>query len=157
MTSSRPSQQEKPEAYARALLEAARKGGRANLDWVQWTHAQKFSPEVLETLTTMHEAGDLDLISDVARTYKQILDTDDKTVTVTVTTAVPMDDELRQKVIEKEEAELGAPIYLVERVDPSIIGGIVLEAHGNRCDASVRAQLINIRKRLASTYIGSDE
>lgn len=157
MTSSRPSPQEKPEAYARALLEAARKGGRANLDWVQWMHAQKFSPEVLETLATMHEAGDLDLIRDVARTYKQILDTDDKTVTVTVTTAVPMDDELRQKVIEKEEAELGAPIYLVERVDPSIIGGIVLEALGNRCDASVRAQLINIRKRLASTYIGSDE
>ena len=76
---------------------------------------------------------------------------------MTVTTAVPLDDDLREKVIAKAEKDLNAPVYLVERVDPSIIGGVVLEARGNRYDASVRAQLANIRKTLSSTFIGSDD
>lgn len=57
----------------------------------------------------------------------------------------------------RPEADLKAPVYLVERVDPSIIGGIMLEARGKRHDASVRAQLANIRKTLSSSFIGGEE
>lgn len=156
MTTKR-SDQEKSEKYARALIDAARQEGRANKDLVQWNHALKFSPEVLETLAAMRTEDDLNLVGDVARTYKEILDSEDKTVSVTVTTAVPLDDDLREKVIAKAEKDLNAPVYLVERVDPSIIGGVVFEARGNRYDASVRAQLANIRKTLSSTFIGSDD
>ena len=78
-------------------------------------------------------------------------------MSVTVTTAVPMDDALRAKVRAKTEKDLHAPVYLVERVDPSIIGGIMLEIRGKRYDASVRAQLANIRKTLSSTFIEGEE
>jgi F-type H+-transporting ATPase subunit delta len=149
--------EEKVEAYSRALIDAARSEGRANADLVQWQHARKFSPEVLETLSAMRDADDLDLIEQVAKHYKEILDTEDKTVSVTITTAVPLDEELRQKVRTKAEKDLNAPVYLVERVDPEILGGVILEARGKRYDASVKAQLANIRKTLASTFIGSDE
>lgn len=148
---------EKVEAYTRALMEAAHSEGRANADLVQWQHARKFSPEVLETLAAMQREGDLDLVEDVAKQYKSYLDAQDTTVSVTVTTAVPMDDELREKVRAKASADLNAPVYLVERVDPSIIGGIMLEARGKRYDASVRAQLSNIRKTLSSSFIGGEE
>ena len=124
---------------------------------MQWQHARKFSPEVLETLAAMQREDDLDLVSQVAKQYKEYLDAEDKTVSVTVTTAVPLDDDLREKVRAKAEADLKAPVYLVERVDPSIIGGIMLEARGKRYDASVRAQLANIRKTLSSSFIGGEE
>ena len=156
MTSKR-AEAEKVEAYTRALMEAARSEGRANADLVQWQHACKFSPEVLETLAAMQREDDLDLVSQVAKQYKEYLDAEDKTVSVTVTTAVPLDDDLREKVRAKAEADLKAPVYLVERVDPSIIGGIMLEARGKRYDASVRAQLANIRKTLSSSFIGGEE
>lgn len=156
MTSKR-AEAEKVEAYTRALMEAARSEGRANADLVQWQHAHKFSPEVLETLAAMQREDDLDLVSQVAKQYKEYLDAEDKTVSVTVTTAVPLDDDLRGKVRAKAEADLKAPVYLVERVDPSIIGGIMLEARGKRYDASVRAQLANIRKTLSSSFIGGEE
>lgn len=156
MTSKR-AEAEKVEAYTRALMEAARSEGRANADLVQWQHAHKFSPEVLETLAAMQREDDLDLVSQVAKQYKEYLDAEDKTVSVTVTTAVPLDDDLREKVRAKAEADLKAPVYLVERVDPSIIGGIMLEARGKRYDASVRAQLANIRKTLSSSFIGGEE
>ena len=61
---------------------------------MQWQHARKFSPEVLETLAAMQKEDDLGLIEQVSKQYKQLLDSEDKTVSVTVTTAVPMDDEL---------------------------------------------------------------
>ena len=156
MTSKR-AEAEKVEAYTRALMEAARSEGRANADLVQWQHARKFSPEVLETLAAMQREDDLDLVSQVAKQYKEYLDAEDKTVSVMVTTAVPLDDDLREKVRAKAEADLKAPVYLVERVDPSIIGGIMLEARGKRYDASVRAQLANIRKTLSSSFIGGEE
>lgn len=156
MTSKR-AEAEKVEAYTRALMEAARSEGRANADLVQWQHARKFSPEVLETLAAMQREDDLDLVSQVAKQYKEYLDAEDKTVSVTVTTAVPLDDDLREKVRAKADADLKAPVYLVERVDPSIIGGIMLEARGKRYDASVRAQLANIRKTLSSSFIGGEE
>lgn len=156
MTSKR-AEAEKVEAYTRALMEAARSEGRANADLVQWQHARKFSPEVLETLAAMQREDDLDLVSQVAKQYKEYLDAEDKTISVTVTTAVPLDDDLREKVRAKAEADLKAPVYLVERVDPSIIGGIMLEARGKRYDASVRAQLANIRKTLSSSFIGGEE
>ena len=156
MTSKR-AEAEKVEAYTRALMEAARSEGRANADLVQWQHARKFSPEVLETLAAMQREDDLDLVSQVAKQYKEYLDAEDKTVSVTVTTAVPLDDDLREKVRAKAEADLKAPVYLVERVDPSIIGGIMLEARGKRYDASVRAQLANLRKTLSSSFLGGDE
>ena len=156
MTSKR-AEAEKVEAYTRALMEAARSEGRANADLVQWQHARKFSPEVLETLAAMQREDDLDLVSQVAKQYKEYLDAEDKTVSVTVTTAVPLDDDLREKVRAKAEADLKAPVYLVDRVDPSIIGGIMLEARGKRYDASVRAQLANIRKTLSSSFIGGEE
>ena len=149
--------EEKVEAYSRALIDAARSEGRANADLVQWQHARKFSPEVLETLSAMRDADDLDLIKRVAKQYKEILDTEDTTVSVTITTAVPLDEVLRQKVRTKAEKDLNAPVYLVERVEPEILGGVILEARGKRYDASVKAQLANIRKTLASTFIGSDE
>ena len=121
---------EKSEKYARALIEAARQEGRANKDLVQWKHAMKFSFEVLETLSAMRNEDDLDLVSDVERAYNELLESEDETVSVTVTTAVPLDDDLR---------------------------AIILEAHGKRFDASVKAQLANIRKTLTSTSIGSDD
>lgn len=149
--------EEKVEAYTRALLDAARSEGRANADLVQWQHAVKFTPEVLETLTAMREDNDLDLVKDVAHQYKTLVDQDDKTVSVTVMTAVPMDDKLRGEVRAKMEKDLKAPIYLVDRVDPSIIGGIVIEERGNRYDASVKAQLVNIRKKLSTSFLGGEE
>ncbi len=155
--STNPDDQDRIEQYARALIEAGRAEGRSDADLVQWRHAQKFSPEVLEVLGSMRQSDDLHLVDAVSKEYKEILDAGDDTVMVTVTTSVPMDDDLRAKVKAKASADLGAPVYLVERVDPSILGGIILEQRGKRYDASVRAQLSNIRKSLSATFIGVED
>lgn len=140
--------------YAHMLLDAAKTEGRTNADLVQWRHAVKFSPEVLETLAAMQAEDDPELITKVYDQLKGLVDADDSTVMVTVTTAVEMDDELREKVVEKAREIFDASIYLVERIDPQILGGIILEGRGERFDASVRTQLAAVRRSLSSTFMG---
>ena len=50
-----------------------------------------------------------------------------------------------------------ASIYLVERVEPKILGGIILEAQGQRFDASVKTQLATVRRTLSNAFMGGDE
>ena len=156
MTLSRK-QQAKVEEYSRALLDASRQEGRAYSDLTQWRHAVKFSPEVMNTLTSMQEEDDVDLINEVYAEFKRLVDSDDSIVSVTVTTAVPLDADLRQKVCEKAEDMFHASIYLVERVEPSILGGIILEAQGQRFDASVKTQLSTVRRTLSNAFMGGEE
>ncbi|MDO4536886.1 MAG: F0F1 ATP synthase subunit delta, partial [Coriobacteriales bacterium] len=150
-------EKQKIEEYARSLLDAAKGEGRAPRDLQQMRHALKFSPEVLEILGRMKEERDLPLLEQVYTDLKALLDAEDETVTVDVTTAVPLDAELRKKVRDKCAADFDAPIFLVEHVEPSIIGGIILEARGHRRDASIKAQLVNIRKTLGSSFAGGDK
>lgn len=154
---SRASEKHKIEEYARSLLNAARGEGRAPLDVQQIRHAVKFSPEVLTVLSQMKEEGEADLLDQVYENVRSLLDSEDKTVTVDVTTAVRMSPSLRKKVREKCESDYQSPIFLVEHVEPSILGGIILEAKGHRRDASVRAQLVKIRQTLASGVVGGDD
>jgi F-type H+-transporting ATPase subunit delta len=145
------------EAYTRALMDAAAASGRSARDLQQLRHAIKFSPEMLNIIAEMIDAKEDHLIDKVYQVYKERLDNGDLTISVDVTTAVPMGDELRAKVIEKCEQDFDRPVYLVEHVEPKIIGGIIIEARGHRRDASVRTHLVNIRKALASNYVGGDE
>jgi F-type H+-transporting ATPase subunit delta len=147
---------QKIEEYARSLLDAGQGEGRAPLDVQQLRHAVKFSPEVLEMLGRMQDESDLTLLRQVYEDLKAMLDAEDETVTVDVTTAVPMNAELRRKVRDKCAADFDAPIFLVEHVEPKIIGGIIIEARGHRRDASIRAQLVNVRKTLSSSFRGGE-
>ena len=145
------------EAYVRALMDAAAAEGRSARDLQQLRHAVKFSPEMLETIANLDGANDDYLIDEVYRTFKDRLDEGDLTISVDVTTAVPMGEPLRTMVREKCEHDFDRPVYLVEHVEPKILGGIIIEARGHRRDASVRTHLVNIRKALSSSYVGGDE
>ena len=90
MSTNKDDQDRKVEGYTRALLEAGRAEGRATADLVQVQHAKKFSPEVLETLGAMQASEDVNLINDVAATFQELLEEEDKTLTVTVTTTMPL-------------------------------------------------------------------
>ena len=93
----------------------------------------------------------LDSIADAHAALTRIANEDDPTVTVRVITAVPLDDALREKAHAKAEQLYHAPVLLKERVDPSIIGGIILEAPTHRYDASVRTQLASVKRGFAVT------
>ena len=148
---------EKVEQYARMLFDAGVSSGRAGADLVQWRHAAKFTPEVMEAFATLRRERDTDLVKEVQARLAELVDADDSTVLVTATTAVPMDNHLRQATIDKSKQLFNSDVYLVERVEPSIIGGIIIEARGQRYDASVKTQLATVRRTLSNAFMGGED
>jgi len=72
---------------------------------------------------------------------------------VTAITALPLSDDLREKLIKKLEKDTGKKIMLDLKVDKSILGGIILRTENSQTDASVRARLEGIRAALSSDQI----
>lgn len=146
----------KLETYAQTLLEAAKTEGRVYENLAPLKAEADASPEVLSVLSQMAANGDLDKMSDVLDLYSEMADGDQQTVGVTVTTAVPLDHELRALITQKCELDLGCNVFLIERVDPSIIGGLILSANGRRRDASVRHQLEQAGKVMTRNATNSE-
>lgn len=69
-------------------------------------------------------------------------------VDVHVRTAVPLDDALRARLKDAMAATTGRKPVLVERIDPSLIGGLVVEVEGKKFDASVASRLQDLSAAL---------
>lgn len=69
---------------------------------------------------------------------------------VTAITTIPLSDNLREKLIKKLEDISKKTIVLTERIDKSIIGGIVLEYSNTQIQGSIRNRLDELRARINS-------
>ena len=123
------------ETYARSLMEAAKAEDRVFRDLNELEAISNAAPEVFAVLMSLFERGQLDLLPQIVATFKEMTEEDEDVVGVTVTTAVPLDDELRRTITEKCEGDLGR------------------KARGQRRDISVKTQLRAAREALVSTSI----
>lgn len=142
------------EMYARVLLEAAKAEGheKKNLDLLR--ALGDMPSELRETLKVIVEQGDSKYLNEIADEYEELINSGDSTVPVEVTTAIPLDDDLRGKITFELKRELKRSVYLVEHVDPSILGGIIFSLGGKRRDISVLTQLEQARSILKSNITG---
>lgn len=106
---------------------------------------------VLRMLVERQEMGLLDIITE--RLTSLIEERLGVTV-IDVTTVVELDDRLRATIQQKYSAQLGTPVVLREHLDRGIMGGIVMEMHNRRIDASLNVQLARAHAVLASDTIG---
>lgn len=74
--------------------------------------------------------------------------------TAVLTTAVPADPQIKTRVMTLLQAHTGKRIELIEKVDPKLIGGFVLNFDDYRLDSSLHAQLNTLRKEFSeNVYI----
>jgi F-type H+-transporting ATPase subunit delta len=66
-------------------------------------------------------------------------------LTVTLTTAFELSEEEATDIVGRIEQASGRSVEAVRKVDPDLIGGIVLQAGSLRADASVRGRLDRMR------------
>lgn len=69
---------------------------------------------------------------------------------VKVTTAVPMDDQLRMRALEAARKLTPHEIEFEEHIDPDIIGGFILHMEEKRYDASVKHRFQQMKKHLST-------
>ena len=114
------------------------------------------NPVLVDVLLVMSERDDLELANRVYAAFDGLIEEKLGVVVVDVTTAVPLDDALRETISNKAAQDLGKKVVLRERVDKSILGGIIMSASGRRIDASIATQLDTARTVLKTTTDGGE-
>ncbi len=66
------------------------------------------------------------------------------------TSAVPLSDEDRERLVADLSRRLQKEVRLQTRVDPSILGGLVVQVGDQLIDASVQTRLQQLRRQLAT-------
>lgn len=69
-------------------------------------------------------------------------------VVALVTTAVPLREEQRQRLVELLTRQYGRAVHVDSAVDPDVVGGVRLEVGGELVDSTVSARLDETRRRL---------
>ena len=113
-------------------------------------------PALVDVLLVMSERDDLELANRVYAAFDGLIEEKLGVVVVDVTTAVPLDDALRETISNKAAQDLGKKVVLRERVEKSILGGIIMSASGRRIDASIATQLDTARTVLKTTTDGGE-
>ena len=104
-----------------------------------------YNPVVKELLGVMASRCDAALFRRVVSLYEDLIESKLNFNVVDVTTVVELDDNLRTVITNKAESDLGRDCVLVEHIDPSIQGGIILSTGDRYVDASVRTQFDKAR------------
>lgn len=69
---------------------------------------------------------------------------------VQVTSAIELDDSVVEQIVERVKEQTDRRVELASRVDPDILGGIVLQVGNSILDASIRNRLDQLRRHVAS-------
>jgi F-type H+-transporting ATPase subunit delta len=99
----------------------------------------------LELLAERHR---LPVTFRIRRTFDEMWREEHKLLSVDVTSAVELDDELVRSIGARIEERTGRRIELKSHVDPDIIGGLVLRVGNKILDASVHGRLERLRRQL---------
>ena len=85
----------------------------------------------------------------IRRQYDELWTQENRLLPVSVTSAVELDEGIVKRIGEEIGEQTGRRVELTSRVDPDILGGIVLRVGNSILDASIRSRLEQLRKRIA--------
>ncbi|XP_058806844.1 ATP synthase subunit O, mitochondrial [Phymastichus coffea] len=105
--------------------------------------SKSFSPATVNLLSLMAENGRLDKVNQVINAFKLIMAADRGEVVCEVITAKPLDADLKGKLEAalKSSVKSGQNIQLTTRVDPSIVGGMIVSIGDKYVDMSVASKI----------------
>jgi F-type H+-transporting ATPase subunit delta len=106
---------------------------------------EKLVRNFLLLLAEKNRAGE---IEEIANEFDRLVAEEEGILDVELTTAVELSDQEARDVIGQIEKASGRKVEATQRVDPDLIGGLVLQAGSLRLDASVRGRLDRLRQEL---------
>jgi F-type H+-transporting ATPase subunit delta len=104
---------------------------------------------IVNFLRLVAEKGRAAEIAEIADELDALVAAAQRILDVELTTATQLSEDHYAKVISQIESASGRKVQASRKVDPDLIGGIVLQAGSMRLDASVRGRLDRLRTDLA--------
>lgn len=108
----------------------------------------QLTPLMFNFLGVLNSKNRLGLLERIAQVYKDMLDKQLGRIDVEMTVSQPLDGVLMEEVRAKIAAALKMIPTIHQRVDASILGGMVLRVEDRLIDGSVRQQLASIKQQM---------
>jgi len=105
---------------------------------------------VVNFVRLLAEKGRAAELGDAADELEALVAAEQDVLDVELTTALELSDQQFERILKRIEAASGRTVQATRTVDPSLIGGIVLQAGSMRLDASVRGRLERLRNELTT-------
>ena len=99
-------------------------------------------------LLVLNDHERLELLRPILSAYRQLHEERTRHVRVRVRSAVPLPDDQRERLVQELRARYQREPILETRVDPDLLGGLVLQVGDWVYDGSVRTRLADIRNQL---------
>jgi F-type H+-transporting ATPase subunit delta len=101
-------------------------------------------------LLVLVDKGRTAQLDEIAREFERLVAQHEGIVSAELTTAIELTDEEANDLLRRIEKSTGRKLEATRKVDPDLIGGIVLQIGSFRLDASVRGRLERLRRELAT-------
>jgi ATP synthase F1 delta subunit len=108
--------------------------------------ADEYFVRFLELLAERHR---MPAIFRIRRDFDELYAEERKLLPVTITSAVELDKDTIKEITSKIEEQTGRKVELSTKVDPSVIGGLVMRVGNVVMDGSIRSRLERLRKQVA--------
>jgi len=108
-------------------------------------------PLVRNFLRLLAEKTRIAALEEIVREFEALVAAGEKRLRVVVTTAYELSEEEARSLVSKIEAATGSRVEARRHVDPSLLGGLIVQAGSLRVDASVRGRIEKLRTELVET------
>ena len=108
----------------------------------------KMSDLLLDTLQVLNSKERLEIVAKVRQRYHELMLEHQAITEVQVITAEPLSDAKRTDLQKLMESRTGQTISLVEEIDPSLLGGLIVRVGDEQIDTSVSRQLRRFQETL---------
>ena len=104
---------------------------------------------LLNFLSLLIENHRMPVIFRIRHEYERLWDEENKTLPVEITSATELDSQTTEELGRTIGERAGRTVTLAARVDPDILGGIIVRVGNSILDASIRNRLEQLRKHVA--------
>jgi F-type H+-transporting ATPase subunit delta len=101
-------------------------------------------------LFLLAEKGRIGEVEPIAEEFERLVAADEGVLDVELTTAYELSDDEAAEILRQIEQASGRRVEAQRKVDPDLIGGLVLQVGSRRVDASVRGRLNRLRQELTT-------
>jgi F-type H+-transporting ATPase subunit delta len=104
---------------------------------------------LLNFLSLLIENHRMPVIFRIRQEYERLWEEENKTLPVQITSAIALDEATTESLGKTIGERAGRKVNLAARVDPDILGGVVIRVGNSILDASIRNRLEQLRRHVA--------
>ena len=119
------------------------------VELIEKLFSDKINKHLKNFLKILVEKGRINSLKTIETTFKQLLNDKHNIIEGTVISAVPMEEKQIKDLEEKRSKKYNKNVTLENKVDESILGGVLVRLGNTQIDGSVKTRLDNIKDQLA--------